>query len=55
MYGESNMEIHNTIRKIDGQQELGCMTEGTQTGPCDRQEGGWGREMGGRDMGVPHG
>ena len=30
-----------------------CMTQGTQTGLCDRLKGGMGREMGGRDMGVP--
>ena len=25
-----------------------CMTQGTQTGLCDRLKGGMGREMGGR-------
>ena len=31
MYGESNMEIYNTICKIDSQWEF-CMTQGTQIG-----------------------
>ena len=33
MYGESNIEIYNTMCKTDKSMGICCMTQGTQTGP----------------------
>ena len=48
MYGESNMEIYNTICKIDSQWEFAVWLRECKQGLCDRLRGGMGREMGGR-------
>ena len=53
MYKESNIEIYNTICKIDSQWAFAVWLKELQQGLCDRLKGGMGREMGGRDMGVP--
>ena len=58
MYGESNMEIYNTIWKIDSQWEFAIWLREFKQGPCDNLEGwdweGEGREFWeGRDMDVP--
>ena len=55
MYGESNMEIPNTVCKTDRQWEFAVWLRELKQGPCDRQEGGVGREMGGRGHGCAYG
>ena len=58
MYGKSNMEIYNTICKIDGQWEFAVWLKELKQRLSDSLEG-WGREGIGRefpdrgDMGVP--
>ena len=57
MYGESNMEIYNTICKIDSQQEFAVWLMELKQGLCDNLEG-WDEKGDGRevqevgDMGV---
>ena len=58
IYGESNMEIYNTICKVDGQCEFAVWLREHKQGLCDNLEGwdgkGDGREFReGGDMGVP--
>ena len=58
MYIESNMEIYNTICKIDSQWEFAVWLKEIKQGLCDNLEGwngkGDGREVQeGGDMGVP--
>ena len=57
MYGESNMEIYNTICKIDSQWEFAMWLRELKYGLCESLEGLGGeedgREFGRRDMGVP--
>ena len=59
MYGKSNMEIYNTICKIDSQQKFALWLRDLKQGLCDRLKGGWDgegeeKEVGGRgDIGVP--
>ena len=48
MYGESNMEIYNTIYKIDSQQEFAVWLRELKQGLCDRMKVGMGRGMGRR-------
>ena len=48
MYGEKNMEIHNTICKADSQREFAVWLRGLKQGLCDGLERGMGREMGGK-------
>ena len=48
MYGESNVEIYNTICKIDSQWEFAAWLRELKQGLCDRLMGGMGREMEGR-------
>ena len=48
MYGKSNMEIYNTICKIDSQWEFAVWLREFKQGLCDRLKGGMGREMGGK-------
>ena len=53
MYGESNIEIYNTICKIDSQWEFAVCLRELKQGLCNRLKGGVGREMGersGREM-----
>ena len=58
MYGESNMEICNSICKIDSQREFAMWLREFKQGLCDSL-GGWGGEGDGRevqergDVGVP--
>ena len=57
MYGESNMEIYNTICKIDSHWEFAMCLRELKHGLCESLEG-WdgeedGREFGRGDMGVP--
>ena len=58
MYGESNMEIYNTICKIDSQWEFAVLLRSLKQGFCDNIEGWNGegdwrevRERG--EVGVP--
>ena len=58
MDGESNIEIYNTIYKIDSQREFVVWVRELKQGLCDHLEGwdgeGDGREVReGVDMGVP--
>ena len=57
MYGESNMEIYNTARKIDSQWEFAVCLRELKQGLCDNLEGwdveGNGRRFRRRDMGIP--
>jgi len=59
MYGESNIEIDNTICKIDGQWEFAVWLRELKQGLCDRLLGWAGGEGDGREvweggeMGVP--
>ena len=46
IYGESNIEIYNTICKIDSQWEFAVWLRELKQGLCDRLKGGMGREMG---------
>ena len=48
MYGESNMEIYNTIYKIDSQWEFAVCLRELKQGLCNRLKGGVGKEMGER-------
>ena len=48
MYGESNIEIYNTICKIDSQWEFAVWFRELKQGLCDRLKDGMAREMGGR-------
>ena len=48
MCGESNIEIYNTMCKIDSQWEFATRLRELTQGLCDRLKGGMGREMGGR-------
>ena len=48
MYGESNIEIYNTICKIDSQWEFYVWLRELNQGLCDRLKSEMGREMGGR-------
>ena len=53
MYGEGNIEIYNTICKIDSQWEFAVCLRELKQGLCNRLKGGVGREMGersGREM-----
>ena len=42
IYGESNMEICNTICKIDSQRKFAVWLRELKQGFCDRLMGGWG-------------
>ena len=55
MYGESNMEIYNTICKVDGQCEFAVWLREHKQGLCDNLEG-WDGEGGleGRAHGCPY-
>ena len=58
MYGESNIEIYNTMCKTDKSMGICCMTQGTQTGALRQAEGQGGegderKVQEGGDMGVP--
>ena len=55
MYGETNMEIHNATRETDRQREFAVWLRELKQGPCNRREGGVGREMGGRGHGCAYG
>ena len=55
MYGESNMEIYNTIYKIDSHWEFAVWLRECKQGLCDRLKGGMGRRMGGRGHGYTYG
>ena len=55
MYGESNIEIYNTICKIDNQWEFAEWLRELKQGLCDRLKGGMWREMGGRLGGRGYG
>ena len=48
IYGESNIEIYNTVCKIDSQWEFAVGFRELKQGLCDGLKGGMGREMGGR-------
>jgi len=48
MYGESNIEIYNTICKTDSQWEFSIQLRELKQGLCDRLKGEMGREMGWR-------
>ena len=48
MYGERNIEIYNTICKIDSQWEFAVWFRELKQGLCDRLKDGMAREMGGR-------
>ena len=58
-YGESNMEIYNTICKIDSQWEFAVWLRELKQWLCDRLKGGMGpdgREVWeGKDMGYTYG
>ena len=47
-YGESNIEIYNTIYKIGSQREFAVWLTELKQELCDRLKGGMGRGMGGR-------
>ena len=49
MYGESNMEIYNTICKIDSQWEFAVWLREHKQGLCDNLEG-WVEEGDGREV-----
>ena len=46
IYGESNIEIYNTVCKIDSQWEFAVGFRELKQGLCDGLKGGMGREMG---------
>ena len=48
MYGESNMEIYNTICKIDSQWKFAVWLRELKWGLCDRLKGVMGRQIGWR-------
>ena len=47
MYGESNIEIYNTMCKTDSQWEFAVWLRELKQGLCNRLKGGMGRETGG--------
>ena len=54
MYGKSNIEIYNTMCKIDSQWEFALWLRELKWGLCDRLKSGVRREVWeGEDMGVP--
>ena len=58
MYGEGNIDMHNTKCEIDSQWEFAVWLRELKQGLRDRLKGGMGREVGGRsrrvgDMSVP--
>ena len=54
MYGKSNIEIYNTMCKIDNQWEFALWLRELKQGLCDRLKSGVRREVWeGEDMGVP--
>ena len=55
MYGESNVEIYNTICKIDNQWEFAEWLRELKQGLCDRLKCGMGRKIGGRLGGRGYG
>ena len=55
LYGENNIEIHNTICKIDSQWESAAWLRELKQGLCNRRKGGMGRETGGRSEREGHG
>ena len=55
MYGESNIEIYNTMCKTESQREFSVRLRELKQGLCDRLKGGVGREMGGRSGGRGNG
>ena len=50
MYGESSMEIYNTMCKIDSQKEFAVWLRELKQGLCDRLKGGMGRKKEGREV-----
>ena len=48
MYGESNIDIYNTMCKTDSQWEFAVWLRELKQGLCDRLKGGLGREMEGK-------
>ena len=48
MYGESNIEIYNTMYKTGSQFEFAVWLRELKQGLCDRLKGRLGKEMGGR-------
>ena len=55
MYRESNIEIYNTVCKIDGQWEFAVWLRELKQGLCNRLKGWMEREFQERgDMGVPY-
>ena len=55
MYGEGNIEIYNTICKIDSQWEFAVWLRELKQWLCDNLEGWDGKEMGGRGHGCTYG
>ena len=55
IYGESNMEIYNTICEIDSQREFFVWIRELKQGLSDNLEGWDGEEMGGRGHGYTYG
>ena len=49
MYGESNMEIYDTVSEIDSQWEFAVWLRELKQGLCDSLEG-WGGEGDGREI-----
>ena len=47
-YGESNIEIYNTMCKTDSQWEFAVWLRELKQGLCNRLKSGMGMEMGGR-------
>ena len=45
MYGESNIEIYNTMCKTDSQWGFAVRLRELKQGLCDRPKGGMGREV----------
>ena len=48
MYGESNIEIYNTMCKTESQREFSVRLRELKQRLCNRLKGTMGREMGGR-------
>ena len=48
MYGQSNIEIYNTVCETDSQWVFAVWLRELKQGLCDRLNSGIGREMGGR-------
>ena len=55
MYEESNIEIYNSTRKIDSQQEFAAWLRELKQGLCDRLKGGMGGRWEGGRGGRRHG